>query len=170
MAAAIMMAHAATVAATCARVVTDAVAISVDIIAALAAIAISTVAGVIIAHAVAVSIDKIATAACAMVIADAIAIGVYIIVAHAVTVGIHVVAIAKAAAVYHDTSYNFSVTYRNVYKNMNTDWNEAHIQFRNRYHRTAQQLKTLVMYSGVLFDRFNAAVNTYINAASKKEA
>lgn len=79
-------------------------------------------------------------------------------------------AIAKAAAVYHDTSYNFSVTYRNVYKNMNTDWNEAHIQFRNRYHRTAQQLKTLVMYSGVLFDRFNAAVNTYINAASKKEA
>ena len=78
-------------------------------------------------------------------------------------------AIAKAAAVYHDTSYNFSVTYRNVYKNMNTDWNEAHIQFRNRYHRTAQQLKTLVMYSGVLFDRFNAAVNTYINAASKPE-
>ena len=78
-------------------------------------------------------------------------------------------AIAKAAAVYHDTSYNFSVTYRNVYKTMNTDWNEAHIQFRNRYHRTAQQLKTLVMYSGVLFDRFNAAVNTYINAASKPE-
>ena len=78
-------------------------------------------------------------------------------------------AIAKAAAVYHDTSYNFSVTYRNVYKNMNTDWNEAHIQFRNRYHRTAHQLKTLVMYSGVLFDRFNAAVNTYINAASKPE-
>ena len=78
-------------------------------------------------------------------------------------------AIAKAAAVYHDTSYNFSVTYRNVYKNMNTDWNEAHIQFRNRYNRTAQQLKTLVMYSGVLFDRFNAAVNTYINAASKPE-
>ena len=78
-------------------------------------------------------------------------------------------AIAKAAAVYHDTSYNFSVTYRNIYKTMNTDWNEAHIQFRNRYHRTAQQLKTLVMYSGVLFDRFNAAVNTYINAASKPE-
>lgn len=78
-------------------------------------------------------------------------------------------AIAKAAAVYHDTSYNFSVTYRNVYKIMNTDWNEAHIQFRNRYNRTAQQLKTLVMYSGVLFDRFNAAVNTYINAASKPE-
>lgn len=78
-------------------------------------------------------------------------------------------AIAKAAAVYHDTSYNFSVTYRNVYKTMNTDWNEAHIQFRNRYHRTAQQLKTLVMYSSVLFDRFNAAVNTYINAASKPE-
>ena len=38
------------------------------------------------------------------------------------------------------------------------------------YNRTAQQLKTLVMYSSVLFDRFNAAVNTYINAASKKEA
>ena len=52
---------------------------------------------------------------------------------------------------------------------MNTDWNEAHIQFRNRYNRTAQQLKTLVMYSGVLFDRFNTAVNTYINAASKPE-
>jgi prophage antirepressor-like protein len=78
-------------------------------------------------------------------------------------------AIAKAAAIYYDTSCNFSVTYRNVYKTMNTDWNEAHIQFRNRYHRTAQQLKTLVMYSGVLFDRFNAAVNTYINAASKPE-
>lgn len=78
-------------------------------------------------------------------------------------------AIAKAAAIYYDTSCNFSVTYRNVYKNMNTDWNEAHIQFRNRYNRTAQQLKTLVMYSGVLFDRFNAAVNTYINAASKPE-
>lgn len=98
MAAAIMMAHAATVAAACARVVTDAVTVGVDIIAALAAIAISTVAGVIIAHAVAISIDKIATAACAMVIADAIAIGVYIIVAHTVTVCIHVVAIAKAAA------------------------------------------------------------------------
>lgn len=78
-------------------------------------------------------------------------------------------AIAKAAAIYYDTSCNFSVTYRNVYKIMNTDWNEAHIQFRNRYNRTAQQLKTLVMYSGVLFDRFNAAVNTYINAASKPE-
>lgn len=78
-------------------------------------------------------------------------------------------AIAKAAAIYYDTSCNFSVTYRNVYKIMNTDWNEVHIQFRNRYNRTAQQLKTLVMYSGVLFDRFNAAVNTYINAASKPE-
>lgn len=78
-------------------------------------------------------------------------------------------AIAKAAAIYYDTSCNFSVTYRNVYKIMNTDWNEAHIQFRNRYNRTAQQLKTLVVYSGVLFDRFNAAVNTYINAASKPE-
>lgn len=78
-------------------------------------------------------------------------------------------AIAKAAAIYYDTSCNFSVTYRNVYKIMNTDWNEAHIQFRNRYNRTAQQLKTLVMYSGVLFDRFNTAVNTYINAASKPE-
>ena len=77
--------------------------------------------------------------------------------------------ISKAASVYHATSYNFSVTYPNVYKTMNTDWNEAHIQFRNRYNRTAQQLKTLVMYSGVLFDRFNAAVNTYINAASKPE-
>lgn len=78
-------------------------------------------------------------------------------------------AIAKAAAIYHDTSCNFSVTYRNVYKNMNTDWDEVHTQFRARYHRGAQQLKTLVMYSGVLFDRFNAAVNTYINAASKPE-
>lgn len=78
-------------------------------------------------------------------------------------------AIAQAAALYHDTSCNFSVTYRNVYKNMNTDWDEAHAQFRARYHRGAQQLKTLVMYSGVLFDRFNAAVNTYINAASKPE-
>lgn len=78
-------------------------------------------------------------------------------------------AIAKAATIYYDTSCNFSVTYRNVYKIMNTDWNEAYIQFRNRYNRTAQQLKTLVMYSGVLFDRFNAAVNTYINAASKPE-
>lgn len=78
-------------------------------------------------------------------------------------------AIAQAAALYRDTSCNFSVTYRNVYKIMNTDWDEAHAQFRARYHRGAQQLKTLVMYSGVLFDRFNAAVNTYINAASKPE-
>ena len=78
-------------------------------------------------------------------------------------------AIAKAAAIYHDTSYNFSVTYRNVYKNMNTDWDEAHTQFRARYHRGAQQLKTLVMYSGVLFDRFNTAVTAYINAASKPD-
>lgn len=78
-------------------------------------------------------------------------------------------AIAKAAAAYNDTSYNFSVTYRNVYKNMNTDWTEAHAQFRNRYHRTAQQLKVLVMYSSVLFNRFNAAVTAYINAASNPE-
>lgn len=78
-------------------------------------------------------------------------------------------AIAQAAALYHDTSCNFSVTYRNVYKNMNTDWDEAHAQFRARYHRGAQQLKTLVMYSGVLFDRFNTAVNAYINAASKPD-
>lgn len=78
-------------------------------------------------------------------------------------------AIAQAAAIYHDTSCNFSVTYRNVYKNMNTDWDEAHAQFRARYHRGAQQLKTLVMYSNVLFGRFNTAVNTYINAASKPE-
>ena len=78
-------------------------------------------------------------------------------------------AIAKAAAIYHDTSCNFSVTYRNVYKNMNTDWDEAHAQFRARYHRGAQQLKTLVMYSGVLFDRFNTAVTAYINAASKPD-
>ena len=78
-------------------------------------------------------------------------------------------AIAKAAAIYHDTSCHFSVTYRNVYKNMNTDWDEVHTQFRARYHRGAQQLKTLVMYSGVLFDRFNTAVTAYINAASKPD-
>ena len=78
-------------------------------------------------------------------------------------------AIAQAAAIYHDTSCNFSVTYRNVYKNMNTDWDEAHAQFRARYHRGAQQLKTLVMYSNVLFGRFNTAVNAYINAASKPD-
>lgn len=78
-------------------------------------------------------------------------------------------AIVKAAAIYHDTSCNFSVTYRNVYKNMNTDWDEAHAQFRARYHRGAQQLKTLVMYSNVLFGRFTTAVNAYINAASKPD-
>ena len=52
---------------------------------------------------------------------------------------------------------------------MNTDWDEVHTQFRARYHRGAQQLKTLVMYSGVLFDRFNTAVTAYINAASKPD-
>lgn len=78
--------------------------------------------------------------------------------------------IAQAAALYHDTSCNFSVTYRNVYKNMNTDWNKAHSQFRSRYHRTAQQLKTLIMYSNVLFDRFTAAVTAYMNAASTPES